>query len=309
MVQIPHLSLAMVDYRKRLIPVIRYLENNFNEPSRLVDIATQANLSPYHFHRIFKAVTGETLADYVRRLRLENAADDLFKKQCSVTDAALTYGFSSSQALAKAFQQHFGLTPSDFKNCEDLRAFGEMLRNSKIGHTLRNSGNEAADVLPYSDPDSTMERMDMETKQFEPGFLAYIRVTGPYGENYEPAIRKLYQWAGAKGLSGFPSIFVYHDNPELTPAEKCRTDIGMLLPEQTETTGEVELTAFQGGSYGVHRGKASCHEDYSKHWAHLIGEIIKSGLDTDDRPCFELYHSYDPETHESDVTFCTAVKV
>ncbi len=299
----------MVDYRKRLTPVIRYLESNFNEPSKLVDVATQANLSPYHFHRIFKAVTGETLADYIRRLRLENAADDLFKKECSVTEVALNYGFSSSQSLAKAFRQHFGLTPTDFKNCRDLNAFSEMLRNSKIGHTLRKSGNADSDSLSYSDHNSTTEGNNMEMKQFEPGYLAYIRVTGPYGENYEPAIRKLFQWAGAKGFNGLPSIFVYHDNPELTPAEKCRTDIGMLLPEPTETAGDVEIVPFEGGSYGVLRGKASNHEEYAKHWVVLTREIIESGLETDERPCFELYHSYDPKTHVSDVSFCTAVKV
>ncbi len=73
-----------VDYHQRLVPVIRYLEQHFNEPLNLPEVAALANLSPYHFHRTFKAVQGETLADFIRRLRLEAAADDLFKSKPNI---------------------------------------------------------------------------------------------------------------------------------------------------------------------------------------------------------------------------------
>ena len=62
------------DYHRRLQPVIRYLEQHYRDPPDLTTIAALASLSPYHFHRIFTAVTGETLAAYLRRLRLENIA-------------------------------------------------------------------------------------------------------------------------------------------------------------------------------------------------------------------------------------------
>ena len=94
-----HLSLEYhatmkVDYQKRLLPVIRFLEANFNEPLNLVEVAALANLSPYHFHRMFKAVQQETLADFIRRLRLEAAAEELFKTKPPVLNVALDYGFS-----------------------------------------------------------------------------------------------------------------------------------------------------------------------------------------------------------------------
>nr|WP_298642743.1 AraC family transcriptional regulator [uncultured Cardiobacterium sp.] len=57
------------DYHRRLQPVIRYLEQHYRDPPDLTTIAALASLSPYHFHRIFTAVTGETLAAYLRRLR------------------------------------------------------------------------------------------------------------------------------------------------------------------------------------------------------------------------------------------------
>lgn len=66
------------DYHKRLLPVIRHLEAHFDEPLNLEEVAALAHLSPYHFHRIFKAVTGETLNEHLRRLRLEKVATSCF---------------------------------------------------------------------------------------------------------------------------------------------------------------------------------------------------------------------------------------
>ncbi|PHJ42915.1 hypothetical protein AK965_04290 [Vibrio sp. PID17_43] len=80
-----------IDYHQRLIPVIRYLEQNFNEPLNLPEVAALANLSQYHFHRTFKAVQEETLADFIGRLRLEAAADELFKSKQSVLNIASPY--------------------------------------------------------------------------------------------------------------------------------------------------------------------------------------------------------------------------
>lgn len=303
------MSFAMkVDYHQRLLPVIRYLEKHYNEPLNLPEVAALANLSPYHFHRTFKAVQGETLADFIRRLRLQAAADELFKSKQPVLNIALDFGFSSSQSLAKAFQQHFGVTPTAFRDCSNYQEFSELTRNSKIGHTLRKIGNEAGESEPYTGFDISTWSRTMETQRFEPTKLAYIRVTGPYGVGYEEPAGKLYQWAGMKGLAGNTCIFIYHDNPEITPNEKCRTDICLMVPENTEVPAGIELQDFPGGEYAVMRQQITDFSQYPKAWDDLMGKVIEMGIESDDRPCFELYHSFDPQTHHADVSFCTAIK-
>ncbi|MGR5134087.1 AraC family transcriptional regulator [Vibrio alfacsensis] len=297
-----------VDYKKRLVPVIRYLEQNFNKPLNLPEVAALANLSPYHFHRTFKAVQGETLADFIRRLRLEAAADELFKSKQPVLNIALEFGFSSSQSLAKAFNQHYGLTPSEFRDCENYQQFSELARNSKIGHTLRKNGNEVNPSNSYTDSEPTTWSTTMETQNFDPAKLAYIRVTGPYGEGYDEPAGRLYQWAGMKGLAGNTCIFIYHDNPEITPSEKCRTDICLMGPEDTEVPNGIEIKDFSGGQYAVMRQHITEHNQYAKAWDDLMNNVIASGIENDDRPCFELYHSFDPQTQHADVSFCTAIK-
>ncbi len=301
-----------INYQKQLVPVIRYLEQHFNQPLNLTTVAALANISPYHFHRIFKAVQNETLANFIRRLRLEAAANDLFRSKQPVLNIALEYGFSSSQSLAKAFKQRYGVSPTAFRDCDNYQQFSELMKSSKIGHTLRNNGNEVNPIDRYTDSEFTISQNNwssiMKTQNFEATKLAYIRVNGPYGENYEEAANRLYQWAGMKDLTGNTCIFIYHDNPEITPTEKCRTDICLMVPENTTVANGIELQDFPGGLYAVVRENITDKTQYPKAWDHLMAKVVESGIESDDRPCFELYHSYDPNTHHADVSFCTAIK-
>ncbi len=296
------------NYHQKLKPVIRYLEKNFNAPLNLEEVAKLALLSPYHFHRVFKAVTNETLNEYLRRLRLQQAAQDLFYKKPSVTEVALDYGFSSSQNFAKAFRKHFNLSPSDIRSCASIELFAELMKNSKTGNKQSKNGNDTITLNFYTSPNLQQRRITMERKQFEQGSLAYIRVTGPYGENYEPAIGKLYQWAAAEGVSDATCLFIYHDNPELTPADKCRTDICLMVPDNVKISGDLELQKFPGGEYGTLRKTITNKSQYGPAWNEHISQIVELGIEMDDRPCFELYHSYDNEKDIADVSFCSAIK-
>jgi len=296
------------DYHQKLKPVIRYLEKNYNSPLNLDSVAKRAALSPYHFHRVFKAVTGETLNEYLRRLRLQQAAQDLFYKKTSVTEVALEFGFSSSQSFSKAFRKYFDLSPSDIINCEGRHCYSKLIQNSKVGRHLRKSGNVEPNLDLDDSPKSGQRRITMERKQFAPFTLAYVRVTGPYGENYLAGIRKLYQWASAEGVADSTCIFIYHDNPEVTPAEKCRTDICLMVPEGVKVSGEVELQPFAGGEYASMRQTITDKAQYGSAWNEHISQIVQLGIEMDDRPCFELYHSYDEENDIADVSFCSAIK-
>ena len=119
-----------IDYKKRVCRAMNFISRNIERDLSLEEIAETASFSMFHFHRIFKAVVGETVAGFTRRLRLELAANRLLSKQLDdITTIAIDSGFSSSQNFAKAFRQHFGTTPSEY-------------RKSKIGN--ENSKNENA---------------------------------------------------------------------------------------------------------------------------------------------------------------------
>lgn len=289
--------------------VVRYLEQHCSEPLNLEQAAKIANLSPFHFHRVFKALVGETVAEFIRRMRHEKAAQSLMFQDKSVTTVAFEFGFSSSQAMARSFKTYLGVTPSQIKECQTVESYSALMRNSKIGSILRKNRYELPDGLSYSEFKLNQSgKVEMKTENHPQRTIAYVRVVGPYGENYESAVQKLYLWAGAKGVTG-ECLFIYHDNPDITPADKCRTDIALVVPDDIEPSNGIEVTTVPAGSYAVLRKTVEEKPQYGQFWNQLIEETVAQGIELDERPCFELYHSYDQQTGRADVSFCEAIKV
>ncbi|MBL0549916.1 AraC family transcriptional regulator [Aeromonas caviae] len=285
----------MIDYRERLTPVLRALEQ---DPDLSIEaLASRACLSLYHFHRVFTAVVGEAPGEMCRRLRMQRAAWQLCYTEASVTAIALGAGLGSSQAFAKAFRRHYGCTPGAFRR--DKR---------KNGHLERKEGHAWDGLLPYAEDLSSARSNTMNTVEMDARTLAYIRVTGPYGEGYDAVCHRLHQWAAPRALEGGEWIFIYHDNPEVTPPAQCRTDIGITVPVGTQGTGEVETQLIPAGRYAQSRYLITDRSQYGERWQEHIGDIVAAGLAFGDGPCFELYHSVSNDPLRDDVSFCSSVR-
>lgn len=102
----------------RLSPVdtvIRYIQQHFSEHLTLELLASQANLSPYHFARLFKKQTGYAPLEYVLKVRLDTAKCLLKTTRTSIESIALQVGYGSSSSFANMFTQKVGLSPSQFR--------------------------------------------------------------------------------------------------------------------------------------------------------------------------------------------------
>jgi AraC family transcriptional regulator len=105
------------EYAERIRAVLNYIDTHLAEEMSVETLAGVACFSVFHFHRLFTAMMGESLSAYIRRLRLEWAANNLEAyREMSVTEIALNCGFSSSATFARAFKQHFGLSASAWRN-------------------------------------------------------------------------------------------------------------------------------------------------------------------------------------------------
>jgi AraC family transcriptional regulator len=102
-------------YRRQLQSSIDFIEENLNGDFSLKDVASRANASLYHFHRLFRAFTGYSTAEYIRVRRLESAAVDLARTERAVIDIALDHGYSSPEAFLRAFKAKFGAAPREFR--------------------------------------------------------------------------------------------------------------------------------------------------------------------------------------------------
>lgn len=129
------------EYVARINRVRDYIDEHLSDPLTLTELAEVAAFSPFHFHRIFAAMVGEPSGQYVRRLRLERAAQQLVASpRKPITAVALDCGFSGSAPFARAFKESFGVSASEWR-----RNRGHWVRGDTAMSVLdRQSGRQVS---------------------------------------------------------------------------------------------------------------------------------------------------------------------
>ena len=276
-----------LDYRQRICRAMNFISANLDREPTLEEIAQAANFSAFHFHRIFKAVTEETVFGFMRRLRLEWAANRLLgKPQEDVTTVAMECGFSSSQNFAKAFRARFGASPSEFRHSKGGN------NASKGGDAISmHVGDDASMVKWFSPQPERNIEMKAEVKEMPAWHVAYVRKMGAYGKaTAEAAFGELMRWAGPRRLIGQgPMMGMYWDNPEVTAPDQCRTDACLVVPAGTKVDAPVALQDIAGGPHAVCEFKVAMTE-FGAAWEEAFRWVVHSGRECADRACYEMYH-------------------
>jgi AraC family transcriptional regulator len=323
------------EYIARINRVIDHIDRNLQQELTLDELARVANFSRFHFHRIFSAMMGEPLSQFIMRLRLEKAASQLLAhREKPITVVALDCGFSGSAAFAKAFKQRYGMNASQWREqgeAPDSKT-GQMNSNSEKhpGKQRKAKGvssvystgewlmelDPATRTLTWSRTMTNMNDVTVEVKPFPEMTVAYVRHIGPYagdGALFQRLFEKLARWAGPRGLFANPDtkvLTVYHDDPQLTDEEKLRTSACITIPAEMAVDGDIGKMTLDGGDYAV--GHFEINEDqYGEAWNHVMGGWLpQSGYQPDDRLCFEL-NLNDPNKHPEGkhlVDICIPVK-
>lgn len=315
------------EYIARINRVVDYIELHLGEDLSLESLAKVANFSQFHFHRVFGAMVGETLNQFIARLRTEKAAAQLVANpKKTITEIALDCGFSSSATFARAFKDRFSVTATEWRESRSppRRKIGKTVRNpgktnSKIGEAI--AGPLQYDVGSNSfqlwrDNMNELLPIDVDVMDLPELNVAYVRHVGPYAgqaEVFEELFGRLFQWAGPRGLLGDPEtrvISVYHDDPDVTDEDKLRVDVCITVPEETVVDGEVGQMKVPGGKFAVAHFELDT-DQYAAAWAALMGGWLpESGYQPDDRLCYEWYRN-DPKQHPEGkcvVDICVPVK-
>ena len=253
-------SATAESYHERILRVLVHIQGRLDEPLDLDALASVACFSPFHFHRVFRALTGEGVYEHVRRLRLERAALRLKLEEAPVTDIAFEAGYESHEAFTRAFHAMFGKSPSEYR------------------------GPSSYQPPNYGAPPP------VEIKTLAPQSIVFLRHVGPY-DQVGATWSRLAMWAGMRGLIGPASRFlgISWDDPEITPTGKLRYDAAITLATAIAPEGEFGVTELAGGEYAtlLHKGP---YVGLSATYRLIFGGWLpESGRELRDVPCFELY--------------------
>ena len=255
------------DYAERLERVFMWLADHLDDTLDLTRLADVACLSPYHFHRVYRAMQGETAADTVRRLRLHRAAAELITGELPVPRVARRAGYGSQEAFTRAFKTAYGVPPARYR--------------ASFVPTLTSGRREDA-----------METTTYETTiRTEPAVrVAALRHNGDYqaiGSTFE----RLMALAVGQGLLGadLRSFGIYYDDPSATPVNALRADACVVVPDGVTPAGDLQLKEIRGGRYAtvLHVGP---YAELERVYRWLYGTwLAQSGEEPADAPTIEAY--------------------
>ena len=290
--------------------VLEHIDRQLDQPLNLESLAEVAHFSPFHFHRLFSAWMGETLGDYLRRRRVEIAATRLVAQpRVAVLPLALSVGFGSAEAFARAFKKRFGCSPTSWRRQQSA------LRPTKSnpGQMERNIDQTLSQDLAKNDahPLSPEASMKVELIDRQPTTVAYLRHVGPYGAPIAAFWQQtVYPWMVTSGLLQQPRYGISHDDPTITAPAQCRYDAGCEVPPALTTLGNALKTTVPGGRYAALSFKGTV-ADIEAAWTAMLRDWLpSSGLQLDERIMFEYYpqgSSYDPATGVFDCKLCVPV--
>jgi AraC family transcriptional regulator len=297
-------------YIDRMHRVTEHIDQHLDQFLDLETLAEVAHFSPYHFHRLFSALMGETLGAYLRRRRCEVAATRLLAQpKLSVLRIALGVGFGSAEAFTHAFGVRFGCSPTSWRLQQAAgRATNSNLDQAHSKPDQRESQQTRNNGVPKSLAETSMK---VEVVERKPTPIAYLRHVGPYGQPISTFWQtQVYPWMITNGLIGLPRYGISHDDPSVTTPEHCRYDAGCEIPHKVLAGGNAHRTTIPGGKYAALSFKGVV-ADFEPAWNALLRDWLpSSGLQLDNRPMFEYYptdSTYDPTTGVLECKLCVPV--
>lgn len=208
-----------------------FIQENLDEELKLQQVAKAASFSPYHFHRIFHAFTGESLNHYIRRLRIEKAAGRLRYTQHLVTDIALDSGYQTPSSFSRAFCKVMGVSPKKYRINKSDEFDGQKKKQSNKENNM---------IKP-----EIVKMSDLS--------VLFVRRVGSYQNTPPEAWETLLLFAEKyhPNPSEARKFSIGLDDPNITEEEKLRFDACLTAPKEVVAKGDVGRQTLKGGKFAV----------------------------------------------------------
>jgi AraC family transcriptional regulator len=268
------------EYAHRIDRVIDYLRENLDRPVTLGELANVACFSEFHFHRIFRAVSGETLNNFTNRLRLEKAARLLRYSDQSLTDIALDCGFSSSATFSRAFRSGYDTSPSQFRKSGEIKKSKickELFPEDEYG--LPMSAEEKRATFP-------VRLIDIPERQ-----VAYIRVTNAFElDRVLVALKTVIEWAKSQDIFSQGILFgMTVDDPHVTPKRLYRYELCLASSSPFECMEGMSKLKMPAMRYATIKVCGDIHK-VATAWDYLYRDwLINSAYEPEHAPALEVF--------------------
>ncbi len=252
---------TLTQYARRLDPVLRWLASHPDADPDLYLLADLACLSPYHFHRVYRAMMGETVNATVQRIRMHRAAAALAGSQASLREVAQRAGYESDAAFNRAFGAAFGIPPGRYR---------------------------AARSRPFDPQELGMYPISIEN--FPGVILAALPHRGSYLD-IGPVFDRVFMLAGSRGLATRETCGygVYFDDPEQVHVKDLRSLAGVSIPPDAAPGDGLERFEIPEGRCAV-LAYTGPYSEMGKAYNWMFSEWLPgSGMVPADFPMFEQY--------------------
>ena len=257
-------------YSERLQRVASYIHAHLDEALDLDRLAAIACFSPYHFHRVYRACLGETVAETLARLRLQRAATQLARSLRPVAGIARGAGYGSTPAFSRAFRTSYGYSPGAF------RARWRPNFN----------GGDPMPVLIQTRPSIR---------------VAAVPHQGP-PQHIGAAFDRLMAWAGPKGITVPPAlgvaVYLSDMKRHVRPPSRRRSPDSTMVGSAVEADETVTIHEVSGGRHAVFLFKGP-YAQIMEGYRELFAWLPASGEEPAHRPMFEV-NLNDPRTTAPD---------
>ncbi len=286
---VPMKPKTLSSYHAAVKTAAEHIVSSLDHALDLADLARIAQVSPFHFHRMFRGMLGETPLELHRRLRLERAAFWLLNGQLQVTEIAFDAGYETHEAFTRAFRAAYGRSPSTYRNSSFMQPgcmeAGPTQLAARCG--LHFEPAPTARNLQLRSGESSM---DVDLVKLPRLRLAKCAHVGPYTRIAE-AFERLGALAGPAGLLQPQTrmLAVYLDDQDAKPADELRSEACITVPEHVALPSGLTEGWLPAGRYAraTHQGSYATLGDM---WARLLGEWLpSSGWDVAATPGFEVY--------------------
>lgn len=252
----------------RFAKALDYLHRHFRQNINLNRVAEEACLSPYHWHRIYRAVMGETVHETVKRLRLHHAAELLISTQKSVAEIARECGYSgNTQSFERIFRQAYGVPPNTFRTQQHI----------PYSHQL-----------PQTRPPASLP---IEITTIEPLPVALVPHSGSYmriGQSFE-LIESLLTLRGLLPAPDARFFGIYFNDPACTPEQELRAQAAVFLnTTQHSFEPPIQSGTIAGGRYAVYHYQGP-YSNLEQAYTWFYSELLNTPYQVRDAPCFEEY--------------------